>query len=189
MPLPLQNVTQKLSGFSQEQNWGDLALRGAGAQVTTHKTAAQQKAGELAADRSESGPVEPEKLRAHTVKLEVEDRLRSGSMRPEELYDAVDQGILGPKDAKYILKNVQDTQGMETGMAKLYLRASRLPMSDFLLTWDLATAGEKTALTRLMLKKKQSYFKKVFTEMTPEQRRTDPTYQKLRRLFPDQAPF
>ena len=100
----------------------------------------------------------------------------------------VDQGLLHHKDAQSILKTVQSTRGMEPDMAKLYTRASRLQMPDFLLVWDEATSGEKSALTKLMLKKKVTYFKKAFTEMTATERMKDPTYLKLRKMFPEQ-PF
>jgi hypothetical protein len=186
VPLPLQNVTQKMSGFQPGQNWKELGVRAMGAQVTAFKTEAGKKAAELAADRSESGPVDPDKLRAHTAKIELEDRVRVGEIKPEDLWKMVDQDLLNPKDAQAILKSVQSTRGMETDMAKLYTRASRLPMPDFMLVWDESTSEEKAALTKLMLKKKITYFKKAYTEMTASERMKDPTYLKLRKLFPEQ---
>lgn len=189
VPLPLQNVTKKMSGFSPQENWKELGIRGAGAQVTAYKTDAMQKASQLSADRSDSGPVDPDKLRAHAAKIEIEDRMRSGSIKPQELFQMVDQDLISPREAKGIMTNIAKTQGMEPGMAKLYTRAARLPTSDFLLVWESATNAEKAALTPLMLKKKSSYFKKVFTEFSGAERQTDSTYLKLRKLFPNQAPF
>ena len=188
VPLPLQNVTKKMSGLQSNQSWKELGARAAGAQVLSFKTEAAKKAAELSADRSESGPVDTDKLRAHTAKMELEDRVRIGDVKPEELWSMVDQGLLHHKDAQSILKTVQSTRGMEPDMAKLYTRASRLQMPDFLLVWDEATSGEKSALTKLMLKKKVTYFKKAFTEMTATERMKDPTYLKLRKMFPEQ-PF
>jgi hypothetical protein len=178
-----------MSGFSPEQSWKDLSMRGFGGQVTAFKTEAQKKAAELAADRSESGPVDPSKLREHAARIQTEDQLRAGEIQPTDIYQMVEQGLMNPKDAKTIMKNLAETRGMDADMARLYSRATRLPMADFLLTWDLATVGEKATLTKLMLKKKTAYFKKAYTEMTPNERMADPTYQKLKRLFPDQAPF
>ena len=189
VPLPLQNVTKKMSGFSPQENWKELGIRGAGAQVTAYKTDAMQKASQLSADRSDSGPVDPDKLRAHAVKIELEDRLRSGSIQPQELWQMVDQDLISPREAKGMMTNINKTRGMEPDMAKLYTRAARLPTADFLLVWESATNAEKAALTPLMLKKKSSYFKKVFTEFSGEERRTDATYLKLKKLFPEQPPF
>ena len=189
IPMPLQNVTQKLSGFAPTRSWGELGLQTAGAQILQAKTAAQQKAMELSADRIESGPVDRDKLKEHTVKLEIEDRLRSGSIQPQELWDMVDQDLISPREAKTIMGNINKTKGLEVSIAKLFLRSSRLPMSDFLLVWEEANNAEKAALTPLMLKKKTSYFKKAFTEYSAAERQTDATYLKLRKLFPEQPPF
>ena len=101
----------------------------------------------------------------------------------------VDQDLISPKEAKTIIGNINKTKDMEISIAKLFLRASRLPMQDFLLVWEAANSSEKAALTPLMLKKKTSYFKKAFTEYSAAERQTDATYLKLRKMFPDQPPF
>jgi len=49
---------------------------------------------------------------------------------------------------------VEETAGMDASLAKMYSRASRLPFSDFIQIWNAATNEEKTAITRLLLKKK-----------------------------------
>ncbi|MCI0418604.1 MAG: hypothetical protein L0312_05175, partial [Acidobacteria bacterium] len=129
IPMPLQNVTQKMSGFSPTRSWGELGLQTAGAQILQAKTEAQRKAMELSADRTESGPVDRDKLKEHAVKMEIEDRLRSGSIQPQELWQMVDQDLISPKEAKTIMGNINKTRGMEVSIAKLFLRASRLPMA------------------------------------------------------------
>jgi len=101
----------------------------------------------------------------------------------------VDQDLISPREAKTIMGNINKTKGMDVSIAKLFLRASRLPMSDFLLVWEDANNSEKAALTPLMLKKKTSYFKRAFTEFSAAERQTDATYLKLRKLFPEQPPF
>jgi hypothetical protein len=189
VPLPLQNVTKKMSGFAPEQSWKELGIRGAGAQVTTFKTEAQKKAAELSADRSESGPVDPSRLKEHAAKLEVEDNLRAGLTTTEDLNQMVEQGLMTPKDAKGIIKNLNQTRGMAPDLARLYTRASRLDMPEFLEVWEKATAGEKSTLTRLLLKKKATYFKKFYMDLTPAEQKADPTYRKLREMFPDQLAF
>jgi hypothetical protein len=189
VPLPLQNVTKKMSGFSPGESWTELGIRAGGAQVMASKTEAMRKASELSADRTDSGPVDPDKLRAHAAKLEIEDRLRGGSIQPQELWEMVDQDLINPKDAKTIMANINKTRGMEPDMAKLYIRSSRLPMADFLLVWEHATNAEKATLTPLMLKKKSTYFKKAFTEFSAAERQADATYLKLKKLFPQETPF
>jgi hypothetical protein len=172
-----------------EQDWKDLSMRGFGGQVTTFKTEAQKKAATLAADRSESGPIDKDKLREHVARLQFEDQIRSGQSTHDDLVRAVEEGLIGPKDAKVITKNVQETRGMDPNLARLYTRAGRLPMSDFLDVWEVATVGEQKVLERMMQKKRAAYVHKVNTDMSAPQRKSDVTYQRIRRMFPAFAPF
>ena len=99
----------------------------------------------------------------------------------------MEDGDLSIKEGKEIIKNVGETAGMGGDMAALYSRALHLPMKDFLQVWDASTNDEKAALSRLMLKKKQSYFKSAYNTMTPQQRSLDRTYRRLRTMFPSEA--
>ena len=130
-----------------------------------------------------------EQLGRHQAKIEFEDRLRSGQMKPEEIHQMVEDGHLSVKEGKEIIKNVGETQGMTADMAALYSRSLHLPMKDFLQVWDAATNDEKAGLSKLMLKKKQSYFKSAYNTMTPQQRNLDRTYRRLRTMFPSEAPW
>ena|SRR6267378_3021076 len=110
-------------------------------------------------------------------------------MRPEQIHQLVEDGELSVKEGKEIIKNVGETAGMTANMAGLYSRALHLPMKDFLQVWDAATNEEKAGLSKLMLKKKQNYFKSAYNTMTPQQRNLDRTYRRLRTMFPSEAPW
>lgn len=189
-PIPVQAIGKAANGElpSDIGNSGQ-AVKALGGTVTMYKTEAQKEAATLASQKSETGPVDAAALRRHQAQMQLEDQLRSGEVTPQDLYQAVEAGSLPQEQAKSMLKEISETKGMDTDMARLYMRASKLPMADFLKVWDLSGNDEKVALTRLLLKKKTTYFKNALKTMTPQQRQSDPTYQRLRALFPQQAPW
>jgi len=188
-PIWAQTAAKAASGEMPTLTPGEQATRAAGLMTRVYRTGAQQKAAELASNRSESGPVDPGALRHHQMLLEMQDRLRGGQMTPQDLSQMAAGGQIMPKEVKSIWKTVRETQGMDPESARLYMRASRLPMPDFLQVWDLATNKEKVALTDLLMKKRKTYYRKVFTEMPPAQRLSDPTYRRLLQMFPQEPAF
>jgi hypothetical protein len=188
-PIPAQAAIKSISGETPDLGSADQAVKALGGTAQIYKTSAQNKAAQLASEKSESGPVDPAQLRKHHALIEFEDRVRSGEMPVTDIHKMVEDGALPVKDAKAIIMNVKETQGLDPEMARLYTRASRLPMRDFLSVWDAAGNDEKAALTKLLLKKKASYFKKVMKELTPDERKEDSTYLRLRKLFPVDEPW
>lgn len=188
-PIPAQSAIKSISGESPDLSSADQAVKAVGGTAQVYRTAAQTKAAQLASEKSESGPVDPAALRKHHAMIEFEDRLRSGQMPITEIHSMVEKGDLPIKDAKTIVQNVRDTQGLDPEMARLYTRATRLPMRDFLTIWDTASNDEKVALTKLLLKKKAAYFKKAAKDSTPQERQEDGVYQRLRKLFPMDEPY
>ena len=78
---------------------------------------------------------------------------------------------------------------MDPTAARLYIRAVRLPLPDFLNVWKVATNEEKAMLTPLLLRKKGTYLKSAMAKMTPEERRTDPTFVWIRKTFAQDPPW
>jgi len=182
-PIPIQAVGRALSGElpSAVGNVGQVA-RSVGITAEPNLTEAEKKAIQFASDMSSKGPVDQAALRKFQLRHAWEDRLRSGEITPEKWYEQV-AGVLPPKEIKQILHDYEQTRGMDADVARLYMQSSRLPMRQFMEIWDLATSDEKVALTPLMLKKKNEYFKKAFTDMTPAERANDPIFNRLKRLF------
>ncbi|MCU1301738.1 MAG: hypothetical protein JWQ87_2022 [Candidatus Sulfotelmatobacter sp.] len=183
-PIPVQGALKAPDVTSPDQ-----IAKALGGTAVTYRTEAEKKAVELASNRTENGPVDQAQLLRHQVKMQFEDELRAGRMAQTDIHQMVENGALSVKEAKEIVKNVTETKGLPPEMASLWLRASRLPMGDFLSVWDAATNDEKAALTKLLLKKKVSYFKNANKDETPVERQNDPTYQRLRRMFPQQPPW
>lgn len=188
-PIPAQSIAKSITGEGPELSSPDQAVKALGGTAFVYKTEASKLAAELASERSESGPVDPSKMRHHQLVQRMEDDMRTGQMQLGDLNKLVEEGSLSVKDAKDISKNVRDTQGMDTDTARLWSRASRLDMASFLRVWDLSTNNEKAALAKLLTRKRQSYFKKMLSEATPQERLSDPTYQRLRQLFPQESLF
>lgn len=188
-PIPAQLIGAGVTGQQPDLSTPDQIAKGAGLTAQVYKTQAQQKAAQLASEKSESGPVDAAQLRKHQATMEWEDRIRAGSMPITDLHNMVVNGDLSVKDAKNIISNVKETQGLDPQMARLYSRAQRLPMRDFLAVWDTATNDEKVALSKLLIKKKSAYFKKAAKDFTPEERQNDAVFKRLRSLFPQAEPW
>lgn len=188
-PIPLQNIGRIAGEAPSDIGTSGQIIKAAGGTAMVYKTQAEKLAAELASDRSEQGPVEPAQLIRHQTKLHLEDEVRAGKVPATTIHQLVEDGQMSVKEAKEILKNVEDTQGMDSSLARMYTRAARLPMSDMLQIWDAAGNNEKAALTKLLIKKRINYYKKVMREMSPAERQADPTYRRLRMMFPNEAPF
>lgn len=188
-PIPVQSISKSLRGESPDVSNPDQVWKGLGGAVNVYRTEAQKLAGVIAADKSESGPIDPSKLRRHLATLKFTDDVRSGAMPVDALHKLVETGHLSVTEGKEILKTAEETKGMPPDDARLYIRASRLGLPDFLKIWDAGTAGEKARLAPLLLKKKQAYLKKVNKDMAPQERLADPTYQWVRKSFPQEPPW
>src|SRR6185312_4611872 len=184
LPIPAQSILRTVGNASQATTNADQAVRAAGLTTQVYKTSAQQMAAQLASNRSESGPLDETALRQHQAKMEIEDRVRSGQITLPQLHDMFSNGVITHDEQTQIVNDVKATQGLSPDMASLYLRANKLPMKDFLSVYDAATLEEKAALAKLLIKKKNAFFKNAGKNMTPAQRRSDPTYQRLSRMFP-----
>ena len=188
-PIPLQNIGRIAGEAPSDIGTSGQIVKAAGGTAMVYKTQAEKLAAELASDRAEQGPVEPDKLIRHQTLLHLQDELRSGKIPPTTIHQLVEEGQMSVKEARSLLKTVEETAGMDASLARMYSRAARLPMSDFIQIWDAAGNNEKSALAKLLIKKRINYYKKVMTEMSPAERQTDPTYRRLRLMFPNEAPF
>lgn len=188
-PIPAQSAVKYATGENPEISVSDSLVKGLGATVYPYRTEAQKAAAQIASEKSEAGPVDPNKLRRHQTVLEIENRVRQGKIPVQDIYGMVEKGSLHVDEAKTILKNAQETQGMDNGMARLYMHVARLPMADAIEVWNKATNDEKAVLAKILLKKKQAYLKKAYKDMSPEERESDKAYQWIRKNFPNEAPW
>jgi GGDEF domain-containing protein len=179
LPISSQNFVPSFR--REDESIATGIARGLGVVVEPDVTTAYRLAGKLASNRNESGPVEQDKLERHQSVLQMEDALRSGAIKPSDLNDAIEHDTLSRDEAKQIWKNVQETQGMDQYTARLYSRAGRLPMADFIKVYDIATPQEKKVLTPLLEKKARTYLKNAQEKMVASVRLKDPTYLRLRR--------
>jgi len=69
-------------------------------------------------------------------------------------------------------------------MARLYTQASRLSAKDLLTIWDSATPNEQAVLVKVLQNRRKKYLDKANKEMSPAQRASDPTYQRMVNIIP-----
>ena len=187
LPIPSQNFVPSFKREGESTATG--FARAAGLAVQPDRSSADALAGLLASDRSESGPVDRDKLAHHQAMIQFEDAMRAGKATPQDLHQAYDRGIISLQDAKQITKNVQETRDMDPATARLYTRVTRLPMKDFLEVWDIATPPEKLALEKLFAKKRADYMRSAAKNMSLAERNRDPVYTKLRAMHPNEPPW
>jgi GGDEF domain-containing protein len=181
IPISLQNV---LPGYKREdEGIGTSLLRSGGIAAEPNVSNAYKVAGQLASGHSESGPVQQDKLDQHQQTLQLEDALRSGSIKLPGINEAVENHVITQDQAKEIYENYRTTEGMDPYVGRLYSRALRLPMKEIFQVYDAGTDAEKKVLFPLMEKKAKAYLKKSQTDMTPEQRAKDETYARARHDF------
>lgn len=183
LPISGQNI---IPGFRREdEGIGTSVLRGLGVAAEANTTSAYKLAGQLASDRSESGPVDQDKLDRHRYVMQMEDSLRSGALRGQDINDAIRHDQLSQDEAKQIYENYKATRQGVDGKpmgeytARLYTRANRLPVKDLLQVYDIATSQEKKLLLPLVEKKGKAYLKKAQTSTVKSDRDKDPTYNRL----------
>ena len=61
---------------------------------------------------------------------------------------------------------------------------SCLPIPEFLDAWDELTPDERSALTSILIRKKNAYLGRVRAMFTPAELARNRTYQRLLRMFP-----
>lgn len=188
-PIPVQSAIKTVRGETPDLSSTDQIVKGLGGTAVVYRTEAQKLAAVMASDKNESGPLDPSKLRRHLATLKFTDDVRSGAMPLSALHNLVETGHLSVTEGKEIVKTAEETKGMPPDDARLYTRASRLGLPDFLKIWEAGTAGEKSRLAPLLLKKKQAYLKKANKDMAPQERLADPTYQWVRKNFPQEPPW
>lgn len=121
--------------------------------------------------------------------IELEDALRSGKAESSDLEQGFKAGRISMRDKKAVMKNVQETQGMDAANARLYTRASRLPIKDFLQVVDVATPPERMSLEKLLVRKRNSYINNANETLSLPERQRDPVYQRLQRMHLNEAPW
>lgn len=188
-PIPIQSTVQMATGQIPETNLGEQGAKAAGLTVQPYRTEAGKLAARLASNHSESGPVDPAQVGRHQMIQEFEGRVRSGSMTMPQIYKMVVDGNLSQSDGKRIQDNLKATNGMDPEMADLYSRSSRLAAPELLQVYESGTPLQKQMLLPMMEKKSSAYYKKAFKDLTPEERRNDPTLLKLRQILPHVSPF
>ena len=185
MPIPVQSIGQALTGTGPEVgNLGQL-WKATGGTARTYQTPAQKMAVEMASNHNEDGIVDPAQQQRHRLVMDMEDRVRTGEMSfPDLLKLTYQTDQLTEAELKKIQTNLQKTKGMDSSMASLYTRASRLPAKEYLQLLDTANPSEKTALVPLTIQVQRKYLTKAKKEMTPEERQRDPVFQRLLRTIP-----
>jgi hypothetical protein len=112
--------------------------------------------------------------------MDLEDSVRSGETSwPELVKLAYNTDQLKESELKKIQLNLTKTKGMDSTMASLYTRASRLPAAEFFKLFDTMNNSEKTALIPLTQQVMKRYTAKAMKDMTPSERAKDPTLQRI----------
>ena len=186
-PLPLQAVGQAISGAGPQIGNVGQVVKALGGTAQTYMTPAQKMAAELSSNHSEDGVLDSSQLARHRTILRLEDQLRSGEISwPDLVKLTYETDQLHPDELKKIQNNFKATQGMPADMASLYARASRLPAKEYLDLLDQMNPREKAALAKLTIQMQKRYLNKAKKDLTPEERATDPVFQKYLRMLPQQ---
>ena len=90
---------------------------------------------------------------------------------------------------KKIQENAKRTKDMDSALASLYTRASRLPGPEFLQLYDTLNSSEKAALVPLTLQVRKRYIAKAMKNLRPEERLKDPTFMRFLNMVTEQSPF
>jgi hypothetical protein len=185
-PIPFQGAFKSAAGISTgaELNIPQQVTKAIGGETRVYRSPAQAKAADLASQKSEEGAMTPQLIAKHRLLLKMEDDVRSGRQTGQDLQDMADQGQIDQDSVKKIMKVVKETSGLGAEDARLYSRVSRLDVQSALEILNDSNSSEKQFLTPIVEKKAKAYLKKSRTDLTPNERMTDPTFLQLRRLFP-----
>jgi len=183
LPIPVQAVGQALSGTGPEVGNAGQLWKGTGGTATTYQTPAGKLAATLAASHSEDGIVDVSQQARHRQVMQFEDQARTGELSwPDLMKMTYQDDALKESELKKIQQNLQKTKGMDSTLASLYTRASRLPAKEYLDLYDQMNPTEKTALIPLTQQVQRRYLTKAKKDMTPQERAQDPTFQRLLRM-------
>ena len=178
----LKNAT-KLATAS-DVGFPEQVAKASGATAQVLRTPAQKTAANLASERSEEGSITPAQIARHRILLQIEDNLRDGRIKVQDVQNMVDQGTLPESDAKAAIKNVKETFELDPEEARMYSRVSRLDLPGALAVYEDSNPTEKTFLHPLILKKSKAYVKKSLTDETPATRAVDPYFKRARQFAP-----
>jgi hypothetical protein len=183
LPIPTQSIGKSLSGMTPETGNTGQIIGALGGTDTIYRSEAQKLAAQMASDRSESGPVDPDKLARHNHLMDLENQLRTNQITHQQVQDLYIDGHITQAEKSKIDKNFTQTRGLPADQAQLLIRASRLDAPSLLKLWDVATPTEKAVLAKTMSTAKTRYITKAVKELTPQQRQDDPTIKRLRTMF------
>jgi hypothetical protein len=190
LPIPLQSAMRgHLGDFTQPFSSREQVIKALGGTVAPLRSEAAKKSIELASSHSEEGRVDPNALRRHQSLLDYENLLHNGKLGEEDIHHLYDEGQISSNEAKAIIKTNRETSGMDSDMAQLYRMCSHLGLPELLQVWSLMSDHEKAAMSDMLSKKKKAYKKRAEKNMTPAERRQDPTYQWIRQTFPQETPW
>ena len=185
VPIPIQSIGQAVTNTGPEVGNIGQTWKALGGTARNYSTPAAQAAADLAASHSEDGPIDPAQMHRHRVVMDLESKVRSGEMSyPDLMKLAYQTDQLSEVELKHIQQNLQKTKGMDSTLASLYTRASRLPAAQYLSVYDQMNPTEKAALVPLTLQVQRRYLTKAKKEMTPEERQRDPVFQRLLNMTP-----
>lgn len=185
LPIPVQAVGQALTSTGPEVGNAGQSWKAIGGTAQTYQTPAGKMAADLAASHSEDGLVDPSQQARHRAVMDMEDKVRTGNMSyPDLMKLAYNTDQLKESELKKIQQNLQKTRGMDSTLASLYTRASRLPAKEYLDLYDEMNPTEKTALTPLTIQVQRKYLTKMKKDATPQERQQDPVFQRLLRMVP-----
>jgi hypothetical protein len=179
-PIPAQAIGQAITGTGPQVGNVGQVWKASGGTAQTYATPAQKMAAELAANHNEDGPVDQALMSRHSRIMSLEDQVRSGEVSwPDLVKLAYNTDQLRETELKKIQANLTKTKGMDSSMASLYTRASRLPAKEYMDLFDTMNPREKTALIPLTQAVMKKYTTKAMKDMTPSERAKDPTLQRI----------
>jgi hypothetical protein len=179
-PIPAQSIGQMVSGSGPEVGSPAQVWKAIGGTARTFQTPAGKMAADLAASHSEDGLVDPSQQARHRMIINLEDQVRAGEVSwPDVVKLTYNTGQLKESEMKRMQQNLQHTKGMDSTMASLYTRASRLPATEYLQLMEQMNPSEKTALLPLTQQVMKKYTSKAMKSMTPQERSQDPTLQRI----------
>jgi hypothetical protein len=185
VPIPIQSIGQAVTNTGPEVGNIGQTWKALGGTARNYSTPAAQAAADLAASHSEDGPIDPAQMHRHRVVMDLESKVRSGEMSyPDLMKLAYQTDQLSEVELKHIQQNLQKTKSMDSTLASLYTRASRLPAAQYLSVYDQMNPTERAALVPLTLQVQRRYLTKAKKEMTPEERQRDPVFQRLLNMTP-----
>lgn len=188
-PIPLEALGQAVSGTGPDVGNTGQIVKALGGTATTYSTPAQKLAAELAANHNEDGPLDISSMARHRTIMDMESKVRAGEMPMTDIYRMYAAGQLHADDLKKISTNVAKTKDMDSSMASLYSRVSRLPAPEFLKVYDQMSPHEKAALLPLTLQVRKRYISKAMKNEQPSERLSDPVFVRLMNMVSEQSPF